>query len=303
MRQYFRILAIYSTVLLFFGFNSAYCSTSDIEIKLTGVFHSTLTRSALINGQVVREGDSIGGIEILAIDHGEVRVLAASGEYALRVGSRALLESPPELPVRAAPRVAAVDAATGAAIRRVAYGDTLSGIAEDYVGAGLSRSQVMIALFDANPEAFHGNVNRLKAGAVLRIPAADILRRHDPDVAVAEIVHHTELWQAERRQQPTDTGRPPQLAEIESRSAGDWLAGTDGAADRYGPVREGETLSEIAAGMAVEGVPMHQLMSALFEANPEAFGDSLHLLRAGSVLRVPDFAAIDRSATLTAHSL
>lgn len=298
MRNNSDILSIFFTIVLLFSANSAFCSTFAKEIKLTGVFHSTLTKSALINGQVVGEGDSIGGIEILAIDHGEVRVLAASGEHALRVGGRAMLESPTETALRPASRVAPV----AAAVRRVEYGDTLSDIAGDYVADGLSRSQVMIALYEANPEAFQGNVNRLKAGAELHIPDSEVLRRHDPELAVAAIVRHTEEWQSERWRQPTGTTRPPQHAEAEFGSADDWFAGTGVAADRYGPVQEGETLSEIAAGLSVEGAAMHQLMSAIFASNPEAFGDSVHLLRAGSVLRIPHRAEVNESATLTAHS-
>jgi pilus assembly protein FimV len=50
-------------------------------------------------------------------------------------------------------------------------GDTLWGIANRTRGdSGLTNNQMMLALFRANPEAFLGNINALKAGSILRIP-------------------------------------------------------------------------------------------------------------------------------------
>ncbi len=57
-------------------------------------------------------------------------------------------------------------------------GQTLSGIAAQMAGEGQTLDQTMVALLRANPEAFiGGNINRLKAGAVLRTPAQDELAR------------------------------------------------------------------------------------------------------------------------------
>ena len=56
---------------------------------------------------------------------------------------------------------------------QAAKGDTLWSIAERTSGsAGLTNNQMMMAIYRANPEAFLGNINALKAGAILRIPAA-----------------------------------------------------------------------------------------------------------------------------------
>jgi len=59
---------------------------------------------------------------------------------------------------------------------------------------------------------------------------------------------------------------------------------------RYGPVRRNETLWEIADRMRPEGVSINQMMIALFEANPGAFGGNINNLRQGAVLRVPERA-------------
>ena len=52
--------------------------------------------------------------------------------------------------------------------------ETLWTIANRYRGNNVSVNQMMMAILDANPQAFTGNnINNLKAGAVLRIPAND----------------------------------------------------------------------------------------------------------------------------------
>ena len=65
------------------------------------------------------------------------------------------------------------------------------------------------------------------------------------------------------------------------------------AAGEYGPVKEGETLGEIAATLAGDGVSREQAIVGLFRANPQAFiADNLNLMRRGAVLRIPDRADI-----------
>ncbi len=55
----------------------------------------------------------------------------------------------------------------------MARGETLWGIAREYSkGSGYSINQAMLALQRKNPEAFiKDNINSLKRGAILRLPA------------------------------------------------------------------------------------------------------------------------------------
>ena len=54
---------------------------------------------------------------------------------------------------------------------RVQSGDTAGRIANAYRPAGVSLDQMLVAMMRANPDAFiQGNVNRLKAGAVVQMP-------------------------------------------------------------------------------------------------------------------------------------
>ena len=59
--------------------------------------------------------------------------------------------------------------------RQVAKGDTLTKIARSlHADTPANIDQTMIALYRANPDAFGGNINVLRQGAVLRVPARTI---------------------------------------------------------------------------------------------------------------------------------
>lgn len=67
---------------------------------------------------------------------------------------------------------------------------------------------------------------------------------------------------------------------------------------QYGPVKQGETLSQIAGKLGLRnGFSLDQALLALLRANPDAFlGDDVNRLRGGAVLHVPardDVAQVD----------
>lgn len=70
-----------------------------------------------------------------------------------------------------APAPRSADASASVAVRP---GDTAGRIANSHRAAGVSLDQMLVAMLRANPEAFiGGNVNRIKAGAVLQMPSPD----------------------------------------------------------------------------------------------------------------------------------
>lgn len=74
----------------------------------------------------------------------------------------------------------------------VKYGETLSELAEQYRPAGVSLDQMLVALYQANPQAFMGeNMNRLKTGAVLKLPGAEAARVVPPVPARELIKAHS----------------------------------------------------------------------------------------------------------------
>ncbi len=54
-------------------------------------------------------------------------------------------------------------------------------------------------------------------------------------------------------------------------------------------VKQGDTLAKIADQLRPEGVSLDQMLASLYKTNPDAFiGKSIHRLKAGAILKVPD---------------
>lgn len=122
----------------------------------------------------------------------------------------------------AKPAPAAVPVAAAAPERKasggeykVEAGDTLSAIASaESAGAGVTRNQMMLALFKHNSGAFYrNNINALKRGAILRIPsAAEAKDVGDAKDAAAQVQAQVEDWRGGRAS-PTlvaDAGDKPE---------------------------------------------------------------------------------------------
>lgn len=77
-------------------------------------------------------------------------------------------------------------------------GETLWSIAEfARPDQSVSMDQVMLALQQANPDAFiGGNINRLKKGAVLRLPSTDEIRSVDRGAAASMVIEQMREWRA-----------------------------------------------------------------------------------------------------------
>ena len=86
----------------------------------------------------------------------------------------------------------------------VAEGETLWGIADrSKPDASVSMNQMMLAIQRANPEAFiDGNINQLKRGAVLRIPARDEVSVLGAAEAEALVREQASTWQSRRQPVP-----------------------------------------------------------------------------------------------------
>ena len=84
---------------------------------------------------------------------------------------------------------------TKSSTRPVRRGDTLWSIAEPYAREnGVSVNQMMLAIQEANPQSFtRSNINNLKSGVVLRIPADD-LSKYSAREALAEVRRQWQVW-------------------------------------------------------------------------------------------------------------
>jgi pilus assembly protein FimV len=115
----------------------------------------------------------------------------------------------------------------------VERGDTLYGIAGSMTGGDRQATQrLMLGLFRANPEAFGGNINRLLAGAILRVPDAAEYADIAPAEAAAEVRRQTVAWRdagggtasgqlrlvtPEEGVADTGTGEPESSGRVESQ--------------------------------------------------------------------------------------
>jgi pilus assembly protein FimV len=78
---------------------------------------------------------------------------------------------------------------------RVAQGDTLTKIARSMRASSRGDiDQAMIAMYRANPEAFGGNINILRRGAVLRVPGGDEIAALNQSEAMSEVHRQMDAW-------------------------------------------------------------------------------------------------------------
>jgi pilus assembly protein FimV len=81
----------------------------------------------------------------------------------------------------------------------VKAGETLHAIASKTKPADVTLDQMMLGIYQQNNAAFQGNnMNRLKRGAVLKLPDRDAAMRVDPARASREVRLHADAWNAYR---------------------------------------------------------------------------------------------------------
>lgn len=131
----------------------------------------------------------------------------------------------------------------------VQRGDTLWGLtARNRPDGRLTMNQTMLAIFQANPDAFGGNINVLRAGARLRIPSADEVFQINRGDALSEVQRQHKDWGGGTRYTatvPQQTTRPSLtlVPPDEDPVGGDY----DDSASTYEPLsREDEITGRIA---------------------------------------------------------
>ncbi|MDH5621578.1 MAG: hypothetical protein OEY74_05805, partial [Gammaproteobacteria bacterium] len=121
---------------------------------------------------------------------------AARSSDAGDMGTEYESSPPPEPQPQAddAPYDAPYSATNGSDVQ-VERGDTLWGLASRWrPDSRLTMNQTMLAIFEANRDAFGGNINVLRAGARLRIPSADDAFRIDRNSALSEVQRQHSAW-------------------------------------------------------------------------------------------------------------
>ncbi len=91
----------------------------------------------------------------------------------------------------------------------VQRGDTLWGVASRMrPDSRLTMNQTMLAIFEANPDAFGGNINLLRAGATLRMPSADAIFAIDRGDALREAARQHAAWDSSYTPPPVSEPAP-----------------------------------------------------------------------------------------------
>lgn len=114
---------------------------------------------------------------------------------------------------------APVGSASGAEYQ-VVRGDTLSRIARENRPESVSLDQMLVALFNSNRDAFVGdNMNRLRAGKILRLPDADEVAKVDAGAARKLIIGQNAEFNAYRRRLAEAAGAAPVADEAPTQQA------------------------------------------------------------------------------------
>ncbi len=94
----------------------------------------------------------------------------------------------------------------GMSTREVKRGDTLNQIAAETKPEGVSLDQMLVAIFRSNPDAFVGNVHRMKAGKILSLPEPETVAAVTPAEARRVISAHTADFNAYRQKLASAAG-------------------------------------------------------------------------------------------------
>ena len=158
-------------------------------------------------------------------------------------------------PAAAAPAPAAAPAATATVAGERSYkvkpGDTLGKIAAETKPASANLDQMLVALFQANPDAFVGNnMNRLVAGRTLAIPSASTVEGISASSARSEVAAQSADFARYRsRLAQAATGGTAVTAATPPAAAGQGRVGTK-VEDKSAPPAGGDQLKIAKADAA-----------------------------------------------------
>jgi pilus assembly protein FimV len=180
----------------------------------------------------------------------------------------------------------------------VQRGQTLWGIASRVrPDSRLSMNQTMLAIFEANPDAFGGNINILRAGAGLRIPSADEIFQISRTEALAEAQRQHAAWSGGTVAPVDDASRRPSLILVppdDDYAADDTLAAEPQFGDEA-QTREDEIEQRIAELESAD-VPQQRSLLEIRDNELAALREELARIR-GEVYEPPvDDVAVDEGA-------
>jgi pilus assembly protein FimV len=167
---------------------------------------------------------------------------------------------------------------------RVSRGDTLWVIASrTRPDASTSLNQMMVALYRANPEAFLGNMNLIREGATLRIPASDEIGGVSSADAAAEFARQTDAWQGGAT---ASVATDEQLKLVPPKADAETAPG--GAASETAGAASGAATARIAQENATLAAQVKDLQRQLDEAKSRLQIQDAELARMEAELAAAD---------------
>jgi pilus assembly protein FimV len=176
----------------------------------------------------------------------------------------------------------------------VVKGQTLWGVAAHLrPDSRLTINQTMLSIYEANPDAFGGNINIMKAGASLRIPSADEVFQISRNAALSEVQRQHSAWGSsdgysapEPSSRPSLTLVPPDEEPVSSEY--------DDTSSLEQPSREQEIASRISDLEAAD-VPNQQSLISIRDNELAALRQELADIR-GEVYEPPVSDTVDDAA-------
>ena len=178
---------------------------------------------------------------------------AVASPIEARPAAKAPAVAPAQRPAAVSPK------ADGNEYGPVRRGETLYKIAASVKPEGVTLEQMLVNLYRSNPDAFVGNMNRLKTGRILRVPEKEQLADTGQAEAVKEIRVQTANWNAYRQKLAEAAGETP-AKELKSAVSGKITTTVDDKAAGAQAPKEVLRLSKgepvRAPGTAVGGKPV-----------------------------------------------
>ncbi|TAL87398.1 MAG: fimbrial protein FimV [Rhodanobacter sp.] len=179
-----------------------------------------------------KAGKSVREFAIL-LDPPGTRIATSSSQTAMSGSTSPKPASHPAKPAGTSrPTAVAARSSSPSRVRNGEYGpvksgQTLSAVARDLAPRGVDINQMLLALKQANPNAFYrDNVNALKRGAVLRVPTSAETQALTVAAAMAEVRRQNSDWRA------GTPGKPVTVADAATRASAS--SSPSGGSDKAG---------------------------------------------------------------------
>lgn len=144
----------------------------------------------------------------------------------------------------------------------VKKGDTLTGIATQFKPEGYNLEQMLVALYQANTQAFSGkNMHRLKAGQILRIPDEQEIASVGRADANRELKAHTADWKAYRQKLAAAVDEAPEPKDEASKQMAKGKITTAVEDKAAPPPAPSKDVLKVTKGEAASGKEVQSLQS------------------------------------------